>query len=395
MFLHRSKFYAKSPRSQTETMSKQLSLRRCISLATRPLLDSILPKRKILARVLFDADSRLSHRKIVPILQSVYDGLDSPENIKLPRYATCDDLMICKNLLSTLRNTTGAIDHRLAAVEAELVEQAAELGNKDAIAALAFETVSAKTSQTSGARKVTDDDFAYANVLIKGLTEINHPLTFKLAGDLAFKNGYYEQLEQYWLRFIELEPDTITASNVYASLGLYYFSYKSPRPDLMKAKLNFEKCVSVGDTGSGVLQSHYYLGQLYSITDPRLAKYHWELCASKGFKESFSCLGFLELNVFCNLQKCLEWFKLGYEASGDISCLIGQFDCRLRMKDLKLAFVVLEKLQNIQAKIASFSSKAAVMPPGAKQSMEETSNLLETFFSTRKDVIRLLPLQLA
>lgn len=303
--------------------------------------------------------------------------------------------MVCKSLLATLRNTTGAIDHRLTAVEAELIEQAAELGNKDAIAALAFETVSARANRTPGARTVTDDDFAHANVLIRGLTEMNHPLTFKLAGDLAFKKGYYDQLEQYWLRFIELEPDTITASHVYASLGLYYFSYMYPRPDLTKAKLNFEKCVSVGDNGSGVLQAHYYLGQLYAMTDPRLAKYHWELCASKGFKESFSSLGFLELNVFGDLSKCLEWFKLGYEASGDISCLIGQFDCRLKLKDPQQAFVVLQKLQNIQSKIATVSTRAATMPLGAQQSMEQTSSLLDAFFSTRRDLIRLLPLQLA
>ena len=102
-----------------------------------------------------------------------------------------------------------------------MVEQAAELGNNDAIGMLAFEFI--EDPQTS------KEDYKYANKLIDNLTNLKHPLVFKMAGDLAFKKGYHNQAEIYWLQFIDLEAgDAYLAVRYTANLGIYYFNYLKP-----------------------------------------------------------------------------------------------------------------------------------------------------------------------
>lgn len=352
-------------------------LRACysaIAAGSRPDLLQLLPSKKTVNRILFDNDSRLPYKKIVPVLQSVYEHLDSPENILLPNYTVHRDLMLCRELLKTIRNTTNSMNRHLVDLENELVQQAAELGDNDAITMLAFETIGSKTS--------SKEDYKYANDLVKKLTEMNHPLVFRMAGDLAFKNGLHDQAEQYWLQFIALEPDTVAAGQIYSNLGVYYFSYLKPRADLTKAKVCFEKSIKYGELDTYILKAHYYLGQLYTITDPRLSKYHLQIAASRGLKESFPSLGFLEMNQFNNYSKAIEWFKLGVEASNDLTCLIGQFDCHILSKEFKSAFTILHNLTSLKEKMEK-AQKMANVPQEHKDAMLVNYPLLQTFFHTR------------
>lgn len=358
------------------------------STKARPDLHNLLPKKKTFNRILFDYDSRLSYKKIIPILETVYKNLDAPENIMLPKYVKSYDLMVFKNVLATLRTTTNSINENLVDLENELVEQAAELGDSDAIAILAFETIEKRIKDKNS---VSSEDFKYANDLIKELTAIKHPLVFKLGGDLAFKRGYHKQAEQYWLQFVELEPYTIEASHVYSNLGLYYFTYQSPTPDLARAKVYFEKSIKFGEIDKSTIQAHFYLGQLHVSTHPLTAKYHWEISAARGLKESFPSLGFLEMNVFQNYKKSIEWFKLGVEATNDVSCMIGQFDCYLKLDDYKSAFNTLTKLTSIHdqiKKIKSGSLKVPSMSKSIQDSMDVNESLLNLFFTTRELEIR-------
>lgn len=355
---------------------------RCMS-SSRPPLASIIPKKKTLNRLLFDADSRLAYRKIMPVLSSVYSHLDEPSKIQLPSYTQHEDLMALRSILQNLRSVTNSINKNLVDLENELVEQAAELGNSDAIAMLAFEAVSLKDT--------LKDDYEYANELIRQLTESKHPLVFKLAGDFAFSKNYHEQAAQYWFQFLELEDKTILASHVYLNLGVYFYHYSKPRPDLTKAKLCLEKAIKYGELDTHIVKAHYYLGQLYSITDPVLSRYHLEVSASRGLQESFPSLGFLELNVFDNIPKALEWFKLGVEANSDISCLVGQFDAHFRARKHTLAMNVLSNLESLKVKLDKVLRNGMNNVPGAYKEIAKSNHvLLSTFFETRKDQIRQL-----
>lgn len=362
-------------------MSLRVPLRRMST--SRPPLASIIPKKKTINRLLFDADSRLAYRKIMPVLTNVYSNLDDPSKIKLPSYTQHEDLMTLRSILQNLRSVTNSINKNLVDLENELVEQAAELGNSDAIAMLAFEAVSLK--------ETLKEDYEYANELIRQLTESKHPLVFKLAGDFAFSKDYHEQAAQYWFQFLELEDKTILASHVYLNLGVYFYHFFKPRPDLTKAKLYLEKAIKYGELDTHIVKAHYYLGQMYSMTDPVLSRYHLEVSASKGLQESFSSLGFLELNVFDNIPKALEWFKLGVEANSDISCLVGQFDAHFRAHKLTLATNVLSNLQSLKAKLDKVLQKGMTNVPQSYREMAQANHvLLSTFFETRKDQIRQL-----
>lgn len=314
------------------------------------------------------------------VLTNVYDNLDRPEEIRLPKYATHADLMMLRSILYDIRSVTKSVNRNLVDLENELVEQAAELGNNDAIAMLAFEAIQEKST--------SKDDYEHANNLIRQLSEAKHPLVFKLAGDLAFSKNFHEQAAKYWQEFLELENNTILASHVYSNLGAYYYHYLSPRPDLKKAKLCFDKAIQFGELDSHIVKAHYYLGQLYTITDPELSRYHLQLSASRGLQESFPSLGFLELNVFNNIPKAIEWFKLGVESSSDLSCLIGQFDAHVRSGNSINALSILANLEALRAKLDRVLNKTPQKLPAKYKELAETNFLLlNTFFSTRQNDI--------
>ncbi|KAF3987445.1 hypothetical protein FT663_04439 [Candidozyma haemuli var. vulneris] len=357
---------------------------RCYS--ARPAIDSVLPKKKTLSRLLFDHDSRLAYKKVMPIFTNVYENLENPTNIRLPHYTKHQDLMTLRSVLRDIRALSNAVNKNLVDLENELIEQAAELGNNDAIAMLAFEAI--------GSPETSKEDYEYANKLIGELQDARHPLVFKLAGDLAFSKNYHEQAAQYWNDFLELEDDSIIASHVYTSLGMYYFNFAKPEPDLARARVCLEKAIKFGELDTSIIKAHYYLGQLYSMTDPKRSRYHLEISASKGLQESFPSLGFLELNVFDNPSKALEWFKLGVEGNNDITCLVGQFDAHIRTKNFKKASSILANLQGLKKKLDGFAKhKFRNVPDAFKGHAETNYALLVTFFDTRKDVIHKLPSQ--
>lgn len=363
-------------------MLSRTAIRFQLTLA-RPSLETILPKKKTINRLLFDNDSRLAYKKAMPILSTVYTNLDTPQEIKLPAYTRHDDLMTLRSILHDLRSVTNSINKNLVDLENELVEQAAELGNNDAIAMLAFEAVASKDT--------SKEDYDYANNLIQQLTEKKHPLVFKLAGDFAFSKSYHDQAAQYWQQFLELEDNTILASHVYSNLGVYCYHYKKPRPDLKEAKLCFEKAIRFGQLDSHIVKAHYYLGQLYSITDPVLSRYHLEISASKGLQESLPSLGFMELNVFNNVPKALEWFKLGVEANNDVSCLIGQFDAHIREGNRAKAMKILTNLHGLKEKLDRILAKGLTQVPAAFRDLAASNQvLLNTFFATRAEAIKSL-----
>ncbi|EMG47908.1 hypothetical protein G210_1624 [Candida maltosa Xu316] len=201
---------------------------------------------------------------MLPVLDTIYTNLLTPSKITIPKYVQAQDLMDFKHLLSTIRKVTNSHNKNLINLENELIEQSAEMGHLDAITLLAFETIKNRTN-------VPMDDFKHANKLIRELTDLKHPLVFKMAGDLAWENKAYTKALEYWQSFLVLEPNSELSVHVYFNMGYYYFTFLT-LPDLELAKFYFEKCIGVsgGDLNDSTVKSHYYLGQMYVDVNPKV-----------------------------------------------------------------------------------------------------------------------------
>ncbi|KAI5962027.1 hypothetical protein CANMA_003679 [Candida margitis] len=373
-------------------MLKFIRLASTTSSQTRPELSSILPSKRTINRILFDNDSPITYSKMMPVLTNIYNNLPQPSQIEIPPSVKSSDLMVFRKLLTSIRSVTQSVNKHLLALENELVEQAAERGDLDAITMLAYETI---RENLRGETVVVDrvaakEDLAHANKLIKQLTDLKHPLVFKMAGDLAFEKKVYATAVDYWQQFLELENDTIEAGHVYYSLGYYYFSQPPPIQDLNKAQQYFQKCIQLTDLDLHSTKAHYYLGQLYLDKNPQVAKYFMEISASKSLLESFASLGFLEMNKFNNYGIAIEWFKLGVEANKDLLCLIGQFDCYIKMKQWRSADKVLQNLKELRIKINDVKRSKKSVPDSMKESFHVNDSLLTSFFQGRKEEFELL-----
>ncbi|KAM9890814.1 hypothetical protein OXX69_012475, partial [Metschnikowia pulcherrima] len=98
-------------------------------------------------------------------------------------------------------------------------------------------------------------------------------------------------------------------------------------------------------------------------------------------QESLPSLGFMELNVFNNVSKALEWFKLGVEANSDVSCLIGQFDAHVRVGSSAKALKILTNLRGLKDKLERIIAKGMDnVPPSYRDLAASNQVLLSTFF---------------
>lgn len=297
--------------------------------STAPPLGNLLPSSKFISRILFDLDSRLNYKKLFPVLQSVYLGKN-----ELPNYIQPHDLMILQKMLKEIRTKTHTSRKQLTDLENSLVEKAAEMGDRDAVCILSF------TALQDEGGFFSKDDKEHAKKLIAHLMEIEHPLAIKLSGDLLFKTKNPKAQEMY-MRFLKKDRESFLAAEVLKALGLIEFS----KPNLSGARRFFEKSINLAPLEK-VLESHFYLGQIFSISDQDRARYHLEMAASHGLKESLPNLGFLELNYYNNPTKALEWFRLGWEI-GDPYCLVGKYDCFMKLKDYTLAKSTLDVLKRV------------------------------------------------
>lgn len=288
---------------------------------SRPPFYEVIPKKKVMNRILFDLDAKHSFNKLYPVYESIYKKLDGDGEAEIPAKITANDLMVMKRALETVRVQSHSTNKHLVSLENSLVEYAAERGNNDAVSLLAYEALLGND----------EEDKQHAKKLISKLLEMKHPLTVKLSGDLCLRNKMNQQAEQFYLDFIALEDDTFLASEVFKQLGILSFQ----KPDLIQARHWFSRSVKTGPLDK-VAECHYYLGQLNGF-DPKRSRYHLEAAASQGFKESFKQLGFLELNQFGNVRKATEWFKLGTEL-GDVDCVVGLFDCFMKENKFKMAY---------------------------------------------------------
>ncbi|SCW01903.1 LAFE_0E09802g1_1 [Lachancea fermentati] len=287
----------------------------------RPPFYEVFPQKKMVNRLLFELDSRLSFAKLYPVYENIYNTMDNPSSKEVATTnITALDMMTMKKVLEKVRHRTKSVNKNLLALENEILDRAAEMGDNDAISLLAYNVLKAP-------EKNTNEDVKYAKKLIKELYELKHPLTIKLAGDLALKKKDYTNAERYYKEFIALEDDTFLAGEVYQQLGIIYFGV----PEVAKAEQSFLKSIKLCPI-EFVVHSYFYLGQIYMNSEPLKARSLMEGAATEGFRESFKTLGFLEMHYFGELHKAMEWFKLGMELF-EFECFIGYFDCSIKLKE--------------------------------------------------------------
>lgn len=307
-----------------------------------PTFDEIFPKKRMVNRILFELDSRLTFGKLYPQYEIAYNNVDS-ENLPLAASLTASDVMIMKKVLEKVRSRTKSVNRHLLKLENALLEKSAEMGNNDAVSLLAFDVL-------KNPAKSSPDDVNHAKLLIKDLYKRDHRLTLKLTGDLAAKTGDTSQAEAYYHHFLKLEPDTFLAGEVYGQLGQISFH----KTDLSSAERYFLKSIEYSPLEYSV-RSYFYLGQIYMNSDPLKARTLMESCATQGFKESFKALGFLEMNYFKNLYKAQEWFKLGMELF-EFECFIGYFDCCASLGEWALAKKCFKSLETIAESDAGYKT---------------------------------------
>ncbi|CDK28224.1 unnamed protein product [Kuraishia capsulata CBS 1993] len=300
------------------------------SLSTQQLLE-ILPAKKTVNRVLYDMNARLTWKKYLPILKALYE---SPDDAIIPKYAKAADLTLFQKVLKEIRTSTHQTDKRLLRLEETLIERSAEMGDNDAVSMLAFSALRDEKME-----KFSLDDRNYSKKLIANLLEIKHPLALKLAGDYAYSKGRIQDAENHYHSFLELDDQSFLASETFKTLGHISFA----KPDLNSAKVYLEKSINLAPLRK-VPECHFLLGQIYG-DDAQRSRYHFEMSATQGFKESFAQLGFLELNYFGNTDKAFEWFKLGVEL-GDINCLVGCFDCFVKQERWEQAHGAMLRIQS-------------------------------------------------
>ncbi|QPG72858.1 hypothetical protein FOA43_000160 [Brettanomyces nanus] len=240
------------------------------------------------------------------------------------------DLLLFQNVMKEIRLQTHSANKYLIQLEGALVEQAALLGNRDAITMLSFKALDDATGE------YTEDDKEHAAIFINKLSKLKHPLVFKMGGDYHYRKHNLAKALELYKKFLKLDNNSFMSSDVYRTLGMILFQQQK----LMQTKVLMEKSINLAPINK-VSQAHFVLGLINEI-DPLNARYHFEMAASEGFLESFVNLGFLELNYFSNLYKAKEWFKLGAEL-GDYNCMIGLFDCYIKEENWKNARITYTK----------------------------------------------------
>ncbi|QLQ78011.1 hypothetical protein HG537_0A02580 [Torulaspora globosa] len=302
-------------------------------LVSRPAFEEIFPRKRMINRILFELDSRLSFKKLYPLFESSYNGMDGDE-ILLGSHVSGSDVMLMKKVLEKVRSRTKSANIHLLKLESVLLDKAAELGDKDAIALVAFDVLKDPSRNSQ-------EDVNYAKLLIKDLYKREHHLTLKLTGDLALRSGERSRAAEYYRHFLKLEDDTYLAGEVYGQLGQMSFQ----NTDLLLAEQYFRKAIALSPLEYSV-HSYYYLGQIYMNSDPLKARTLMESCATQGYRESFKALGFLEMHYFGDLYKAQEWFKLGMELY-ELECFIGYFDCCVSLSEWTLAKKCLKSLEKM------------------------------------------------
>ncbi|KAL3228941.1 Protein MSS2, mitochondrial [Nakaseomyces bracarensis] len=343
--------------------SKQAGSEALKTLEISKSFNDHFPRKKTLNKLLFDLNSRLAYKKLYPVCVALYHDAEDSTVKQVLQGVRGSDLMIMRNALEKVRNRTRYIRQDILSLESKLLDKAAELGDNDAISLLSFNTL--KEELKGNETEDDGDEVEIARKLFKELYNIEHPLTIKLLGDLSLDNGNSVEALKFYRKFIDiavrdhgklLYGNDELIGEVYGKIGEIEFTYNS---NILKAEENWIRCLQLTSVETSV-RWYYLLSQVYMNSEPMKARILLEKCAAQGFKESFTSLGFIEMNLFDNIDRAKEWFKLGMEVF-ELQSFIGFFDCCVNREDWISALKCFRSIEKI-SKMESFGNDSNHKP---------------------------------
>lgn len=318
---------------------------------------TLFPSKKLLNRILFQMDSELSSKKLLPLYETLYtkNELTSKDS----KYVNNPDVIFLMNrVLVDLRKRTKQQPIQLHKMELYLLKKAAQLGNNDAITLLCYQILKSKPS-LSATTPEHQQDIIQSQELLKQLVKQKHPLSFKIVADLNCSMGQFEEAKRWYKEYLKsVEPFNKLTSNfdikywgvqqkgeVLEKLGEIEFR-EGGIANIKSCEKRFLEAIKILPLKECV-KSYFYLSMLYIKYEPTKSKILLEQCCTQGFKEAFNELGYLEMNYFRDPKKAQEWFKLGMELQ-QLSCFFGYFQCCITLKNWIGAKKCIETINNLK-----------------------------------------------
>lgn len=319
---------------------------------------TLFPSRKLLNRILFQMDSELSSRKLLPLYETLYTNNELTS--KNSNYANNPNIIFLMNrVLVDLRKRTKQQPIQLHKMELYLLKKAAQLGNNDAITLLCYRILISKSS-SSATTPENQKDIIQSQELLKQLVKQKHPLSFKIVADLNCLMGQFEGAKRWYKEYLKsiepynkLKPNfdikywgTQQKGKVLEKLGEIEFREGGVK-NIISCEKRFLETIKTVPLKECV-KSYFYLAMLYIKYKPTKSKILLEQCCTQGFKEAFSEIGYLEMNYFRNPKKAQEWFKLGMELQ-QLPCFFGYFQCCIKLKKWVKAKKCIETINKLKS----------------------------------------------
>lgn len=299
---------------------------------SKPEFSKVFPSKKLVNKILFQLDSDVTSRTILPIYESIYNSNKIPTKYE----KNGEVLFLMNQVLNKVRKISNYESTPLKHMRNFLLYKSANNGSNDAIALLCYVILSSKTTTTEKKKE--------AEKLLKDLIYHGHALSFKIVGDLNRLAGDNEECLRWYNKFLE-QPNLADElrGDVLEKIG--EIEYKADVKNIKKAEQKFLEVIKICKLQDCV-KSYFYLAQIYIKYDPMKAKVLLEQCCTQGFKEAFKELGYLEMNYFRDYRKAQEWFKIGMEVF-EVECYFGYFDASFTLEQYSKCLNCLKSMENL------------------------------------------------
>lgn len=251
----------------------------------------------------------------------------------LPKGVQAHDLVTVKRALEAWRQKEGTILKQALEAETALLETAAEMGDRTAIALLCGARLSEKT--------VSPQDWEDGSRLLKQLMDAKFALAFKVSGDLAYRLGQLPQASKFYRLAIQNKlDDNRLQTECWRNIG--HISFQTG--DLATALASFSAACSGAQDQRQVADCHFYLAQLREA-NRYAARTHLETAAFYGLSDAFVPLAMLLLNYFGEAHLAKHWLTLALVTDKTGAAAVGLFDAAMRLNDYVLAQSALGRIR--------------------------------------------------
>lgn len=295
---------------------------------------NVFPSKRLMNKILFQMDSPWSSRKLLPLFQELY----KTHNLEPTKLSTNPQVLFNMNrFLEQVKNRTHQQHVTLKEMQNWLLRQAAHLGDNNATSLLCYHILIDEKAV---------DEQENAQSLLNKLLQVNHPLAFKIVGDLSNFSGRYDLAKKWYEKYLKVvAPSTPQECNWKFEALEKLGEIQVRDGNIQEAESNFLQVIRNSLLVESV-KSYFLLSQIYGKFEPLKSKLLLEQCCTQGFREAFKEVGFLELQYFNNIEKAKIWFKLGMELR-DLTCFFGFLECCVKTSNWDEAYNCLQVLEKL------------------------------------------------